>query len=515
MQKHRTDHSLCAVDRDATSGGTSAAERRLGVLAVFFGLALLTLLSVRNGTFFDDEIASIQLIGSARNLREVIALANGSDVHPPLGFALDWLLLRLGLGLKGVQIVAGLANAAGLAAFVALAARALPRRAWWVLVGLAATAASAVLWGASLRWYAWFNPMFLLSLGLVLWSPAGPRSRLAVAALVSIVLFHTGYLAVIAAPLLWLAWLWRQRAEGRIRWRALTFAAGATVLACTPQAVVLWTVHLPNQAVQRGSLAASAVQTGTTLILGNAVQPLAPLPIAAGLLILSALVLAWRQRPILPLATLCALGAVLLAASGLGYKPRNAEFLALALLPVLATGLTALPRRWQPAAFALIALFQLRGYANVALHEGTAKRSFNTPYTLIVERVRQWGADCPAVVVSHGDPVLAHLLGPGIRQQGPFAPAGQALRPGDCLLVEDGIASAPSPADRDWIAARDSLPMRIERAASWRDESAFARAAALLGKTITPYAARLEKRRVTAPALLPPYGSPRAGSAAD
>jgi len=498
------------VDRDASTGRTGAAERRLGVIAVFLGLALLAVVSVRNGTFFDDEIASIRLIGSARTLREVIAFANGGDVHPPLGYALDWALLRLGLGWKGIQLAAGLANAAGLASFVGLAGRAMPRHAWWILVCLAATAASAVLWGASLRWYAWFNPVFLLSLGLILWSPASPRRRLAVAALGSIILFHTGYLAVIAAPLLWLAWLWRNRIEGEVPWRALALAIGATFVACSPQALVLWTVHLPNQADQRGGLAASVIQTGTTLVVGNAVQPLALLPMAAGLVLLVALALGLRQRDAvaLPLAALCGLGGGLLAVSGLGYKPRNAVFLALVLLPVFATGFAALPRRWQPAALALVALLQLRGYANVALHEGTAKRSFNTPYAQIVAQVRAWSADCPAYVVSHADPVLAKLLGPEIRQNGPFAPAAQASGRGDCLLVEDGIASDLSPADRHWLAARDSLPTRTERAATWRDESAFARAAAILGKTIPSYAARLEKRRLTAPAQLPPHGPP-------
>ena len=485
-------------------------ERRIGAALVFTGLALLTVLSVRTGTYFDDEIATIRLMEQAGSLRETIALANGGDVHPPLGYVLDWLLLRLTGSWKGVQLIAGIANAAALAGFAGLAARRLERRAWWILIGLSGTAASAVMWGASLRWYAWFNPVFLLCLGLVLWSGRGPRLRLWLAAGGSVLLFHTGYLAVIAAPLLGFAWALRLIRERRpIPWRAAAVACGAAVVVCLPQAWVLLHVHLANQSDQRGGLAISLIQTATTLLLGNAVQPLSVLAVLMTATMLAALVAVIRRQPrgILPLVGLAALGFALLVASGLGYKPRNAVFLALALLPAMAAGLAALPRwpRW--AALALVALFQVRGYANVALHEGTAKRSFNTPYPLLVDQVAAWQHRCPALVVSHGDPVLGYLLGPGVRQSGPFAPAAQHLRNGDCLVVEDGNALELSPSGRAWIAARDGLPHRREAVATWRDETAFARAAGWLGKPVSPYAARLELRRLVRPARLAAYGA--------
>ena len=167
---------------DSSAPVASARERLAGALVVLAVLALLAVVSNRAGSFFDDEIYTIGLLEPCRSWRDVIAAANGGDVHPPLGYLIDFGLWRLLGEWKAVQLVAGLANAAALAAVAWIAAPALPRRTWLILVALLATAASVVMWGASLRWYAWFNPVFALALAAYnAGAPAEPRTDPALA----------------------------------------------------------------------------------------------------------------------------------------------------------------------------------------------------------------------------------------------------------------------------------------------------------------------------------------------
>ena len=177
---------------DSSAPVASARERLAGALVVLAVLALLAVVSNRAGSFFDDEIYTIGLLEPCRSWRDVIAAANGGDVHPPLGYLIDFGLWRLLGEWKAVQLVAGLANAAALAAVAWIAAPALPRRTWLILVALLATAASVVMWGASLRWYAWFNPVFALALAAQLWLPLRRNDAAAVLAASSVVLLYLG-----------------------------------------------------------------------------------------------------------------------------------------------------------------------------------------------------------------------------------------------------------------------------------------------------------------------------------
>lgn len=498
---------------DIRAKRASSRERAAGTAAVFAVLALLAVLTVDNGSYFDDEIASIRMMDSASGLRQMIALANSNDVHPPLAYVIDHALHRLTGSWKAVQLLAGLANAAALAGFVWIAASALPRRTWLILAALAGTCATAIMWGASLRWYAWFNPVFTLTLAALLWSRLSPARSAAVLAAAAVVMLHTGYLAFVAVPVLAVLWLARRAAA--LDRRSLAASAATALLAlaaCLPQVGVLLSVHLIGQGPQRGSHVLALIQSGITLLLGNAVFPLGIVPLLALLAQIIALGLFLRRglpgdrAGHLALAGGIALGLILLAATGLGYKPRNAVFLAIAMIPLLAAALAALPRRLAAPALAAVAALQLAGLANVALHRDTAKRSFNTPYPQLVARIADLTRGCRQAVVAHDDEVLGYLLPPGARQSRPLAGAAPPilLVPGDCVVVEQGSAfERGTPDAARWKAALESPALRRERTETFRPEPRVALAGRWLGTPVAPYAASLELRRVVRPMALP------------
>ena len=485
-------------------------ERVFGTALVFLGLAALAVVTTRVGLFFDDEIATIRMLDAARDWRAVVTAANSGDVHPPLGYVVDFALRQALGSWKAVQLCAGLANAAALAGFAWLAGGALPRRTWLVLSALLATMATAVMWGASLRWYAWFNPVFALALAAQLWSPVCARTSAVLLALAAVLLFHIGYLAVVAVPLLGFVWLWRHgRSLRRSDLLVVTLAAAAALVLCLPQSHVLLTVHLAAQGPQRGTMAMAMLQSALTVLLGNAVFPLGVLPLAMAGVSGGAIVRLMARREtraaLMPLGVLVGAGLAMLALTGLGYKPRNAVFLEIAALPVLAAALAALPGRARTAALVITGMFQLQGLANVALHRDTAKRSFNTPYRALVAAIDRLADDCPHTVVAHNDYVLAYLLTPPLMQSGALAPPGTiTLRPGDCLLVEEGSAFELDPSSLGaWQTALQALRRHEETTVRFRPEPAVAAAGRLLGRPVSDHAAILRKYRVIGPARLP------------
>ena len=486
-------------------------EVQIGVLAVFVSLAVLTAVSNANGAFYDDEIFSIKLIQLGGSLRGVWALANSFDVHPPLGYALDVALFKLSGSFKSVQLVVGLVNAVALAFMAKLAAQSLDRRTWWTLCALLGTDASAVMWGASLRWYGWFNPIFTCALAVILWGRIGAFTGAVLVGLTGLALFHIGYLAVIVAPLLGLVWTWRFRVgidrATLVRSGAAIAIAGAL---CLPQLVVLLRVHLPYPVANSGPLPIALAQTLHEVLIGSAVFPIGVLPAAAALVLAFALAsLAWQRSWVnrawlAPLALLVMGAALLMALSGIGYRPRNALFAHLAALPLMAAGLARLPSPWRLAALIAVGTFQLEGVANVALHQHTDKRSFNTPYPAMLSTIALLSSTCRRTVIAHDDVVLDALLSRRTPQYGLRSRAAQTLAAGDCVIVETGSVQVLDPAARaQALAALARLPVRAEPPRVFGREPGMPVAAQLLHLSIEPENATLTRWRMTHAATLP------------
>lgn len=426
----------------------SRRERAAATVLVFVTLTAIAAASVANGSFFDDETWTLWFLTSYSGPAAIVAAANAGDVHPPLSYLLLAALHRALGDWTAVKLATGTLTAAGMAALTWFAAAGLRRDAFFAATLLMASAASVVMWGASLRWYAFFNPLFWAAFGFVAWRARSlPTSAVAVSA-AGTVLFHLNYLAVIAAPALALvACLRHGRAAGRSDCIKSSAAVAAGLIACIPQALVLVRVHLAYDGPQSGGLMMSLAQTGGTVLLGSAVFPLHPLALlfAAG----AAVTIAWHlrrhglamlRRPEVTVLMVC---GVAMVASGLGYRHRNSLYLYPLALVVLAQALAELPRLPRVGAGALAAAFQLLGMAHVVGHHGTVKRSFDTPYPLAVATIERLARPCSQALVVHHDAVLDHLLNTaGVPQDSSWRgiPRARNLPRGSCLIVVDGYA---------------------------------------------------------------------------
>jgi hypothetical protein len=150
--------------------------RWLAALGVAAFLSIAVVIAVQRGSFYDDEISNVRQV-EGRDIGSIIHTANSTDVHPPGSYVLNALILRLLGSWESVKIAGGCLNALALAVFLFMAFSSLTRGQRLLLAGVLATASTTLLWSASIRWYSYFNPVFTVALGLLLFSTLSRTAR--------------------------------------------------------------------------------------------------------------------------------------------------------------------------------------------------------------------------------------------------------------------------------------------------------------------------------------------------
>jgi hypothetical protein len=417
-----------------------------------------------HGTFYEDEVFNIRQIQLSDGA--LIAYFNHSDVHPPGSYLLNKALFDIFGSWRLVQLVSATLNAFGLGALFWLARPSLTRAEAVALLGLLSSAATVLMWGQSLRWYAYFNPAATVIYGILIFSQGAPVRRGLVALVATGVLFHISYAALPAFVTFAAVFLVRDGMQlSRRDWGVLLGVGILVVLACLPQGYYFLRYHLSaaealgsgdSPAGQTSSLLMSAVTILITLSIGNAIFPIDILPallvVAWGALIVTE---ARKRRPTLVevlLVVALIAGSAALVATGLGSKPRNSVFLTPLAMVLLASLLARAPRNLGFAAVTIVVLFQAEGLRDLIARSDTDKGSFNADYATAMTEIRRAAASCKGrpVVFDH-DTVLTYLVEQsGIAQSSPFgspvAGGVVAFQPGDCLIR---VASFQSPLQKE------------------------------------------------------------------
>lgn len=419
-----------------------ASSRLRLAFFIFVSLLLITAASLKNGYFYDDEIYSIRSAAT----HGYVALAkyiNQDDVHPPGSYLLAKFLFDVFGSWQAVKAVGGVLNALALATFGFLAfKRTGPSAPLAILLGLSAT---TVMWGASIRWYAYFNPLFAVTLGILLFSSISLTKRSALLVASSVVLLHLSYAALCAAPVLLVAHLFREKdnlRRGDILFLLLIGLLGLAV--CIPQLRVFVGFLSIDNGIQTGSFLSALSQIAITMVVGNALFPVAVAPAlyAALILGLAAYFLFVKPKSRLDWIVLAALlvGVATMVATGIAVKPRNSVYLLPLVFLLIASAVDGLPRAWRLGALAGIVIFQLLGVGAVVLHRGTIKGAFDADYNSALRTIEGWRRQCKGTLtVFHHDPSLDYMLEQNsIATSAPFKGtpgAHVSFAPGDCIVL--------------------------------------------------------------------------------
>lgn len=431
-----------------STGTRIGSQSTIWSLCIFGSLVTLSGLSCIVGTFYDDEIYSIREAALPfANLWDYIKHVNSHDVHPPVSYVLNRLAFAALGDWKAVKFVNGTINAAAIAWFYSCTAHRFSQPERFAIALALATAVTSLMWATSLRWSAYFNPVFL-GLYVVALSPRPSiTARAGILAIGTVFLLYTAYLAAVAAPVLWgtfLAVSFRDLRRADIVRIAAMLVIGA--ITCLPQLYVLFTVHLPIYVGQgnSSSITRAFAESFSALTVGTAIFPIDYVPLLFILLLAIACAAsakrALRDAEIAVLLGGVLLGFVLLVLSGLGVQGRTGVLFYPITLMLIVVAICRSPRWIGIPAGAMLVLVQAMSVHNFVLHRDTLKGSFNTPFGQATRVIGTLSGACAgkSYVFTH-DPVLTYLLQEAGRTvSSPYVESDGktlSLRAKDCVVL--------------------------------------------------------------------------------
>jgi hypothetical protein len=399
-------------------------------LAISAALSI-AVLAVRN--LYDDEIFSLDIVTGS--IHHILSVAAEGDVHPPGMYLLAHAAYGLLPSFRWMNLFPAVVLYTGLTIFLfAVTPLFTHARAQVCLLLLATLHPELLMWSATYRWYSWWTGLALITLTLALQPgerrPVLTSARALALSLLLAALFYLNYITFLFAFALAAAMLFRYRSQLRRQLFArMALVAGVFAGLIAPQLHTMWTVHLPAGQAQRTSVAASGLRLTEAVAASEAYLPWHPLAIFADLLFVAlcvggvaALLRLYRRRPDPadpwptmknPLASIVLFGVLfflLVAASGLGGRPRNGMLLIPVLAPVAALIVDTLRPRTQTAVLAFFVLWSTIGIVHMLGRYGLTKATMNDLPEQVVAFVQQTtGPGCAVVVTYDGE--LAFELG--------------------------------------------------------------------------------------------------------
>ena len=422
----------------------SQRERIAISILVALSISVITFLSVAHGTFFDDEIFSIEYMSVARSYVDMIIFFSTHDLHPAGSYVIFRGMFDLLGSWSSVKDAMGVLNGVALGICVWQVYPKLGTATRRLFAAAVATSGTVVLIGDSLRWYALFNPIFFVTLTYVIFSDRRPHIKIALCGISCLILFYLSYLAFIATVVLGVALFCRHYGELTRRDVRVAVIVGVVgICACIPQiyCFVVFTCRMRIDFPRRPVW--SLLNVLMTLVIGHAVFPLHYAAIVfvvllAGTGIYYAL---YGKKGRLDVILIVALtvGALLLSVTGLGgIDRRTAIFLYPFALLLTVLAVVGLPRYARQVSMWAVVLFQLIGAWNVIWHIDTIKSSFNTDYATALNVILEKQANCSGtLIVFDRDPVMTYLLEETkISVSSPFSRLriSTDMKNGDCVI---------------------------------------------------------------------------------
>jgi hypothetical protein len=379
----------------------------------FYFLALLLYVSTALNSYgFDDEFFNIGIV-EAYGLSAFLTTQT-IDVHPPLSYLINALLYEVLGSWVAVRVISALAICVALFYVGESFVKKYGHRAATLTFLLLASNPAILLWGTSLRWYAYFLPIFL-------WLSITPKKQgIAYWAKLTVgltALGYTGYIAFLVAPaIILIYWLEsNQHFKTKLKYLITSLIFGLT--AYLPQLLIFLNVHLPNAGGQMGSIFDSIAGVFITQFSNQGVFPIsiAGLVGAAGMMLVMTIALMSQPLPNLRQDSKFisyAVFTMLAVVSGISAKFRNlmiaSPLQALWLGSVIPK--TRAKKAWM-LGLSLVFVSNFWGVFNVYFHQNTTKNSWNLPIDEILTYLASESSACDgsSVFFTH-DPTISYYV---------------------------------------------------------------------------------------------------------
>ncbi len=398
--------------------GNSALRALVGskyTFWVFYMLVLVLYPMVAYQSYgYDDEFFNINLIQKFGF--KTISFLQHYDVHPPLSYLINLVLIRLLGSWSLVRVSSGLLVSVTLIWATENERRNIGNQYALVLLALMAFNPALLMWCTGIRWYAYFLPVLLF----LVFQPnrSGYKAWLILGAGITL-LAYIGYIAfILAVPLLLFYW-WSMPESPRVKLKQLTYVVPVFLVLYAYQFYVFFMVHLRGKGKELTFNVINNVRGYFVSQISN--QGVFPISVAAIISILGFIGLAGcilkyifghpddkKSRQIIYVYILA---TSLLLVLGLGGKFRNLIVLIpfqISLLMHFYGVLKTNKVYWASLIFVILA--NIWGCVNVVRHKGTTKNSWNMPISETISALEQLHHKDSSLLVFTHDPTLTFVL---------------------------------------------------------------------------------------------------------
>lgn len=363
---------------------------------------------------FDDEYFNITTIEKGYTYFDLITFINSMDVHPPGQYVLNKVFWNITNDWSAVRVFSACFTAISIWFLwlnVAKGASQFTKTFSYIVICLNP---ALLLWCTSVRWYAYFVPVFTLLALLIRINPKDSLKYWGSFYFLALMLFMIGYAAVILVPAGLAVALYARKDMMRSEIKVIVTLGIITLLLATYQLTVLFLVHLNNMASQPSDYIKATGGLILHLLSNQGAMPISLFGLSlvgANLILLWAWFMVRRKAQFESLSGLFILSIFGLFVTKLTSKLRNLVTVS-AIQGVFQTklyeGITSKP--FLIAIIALFAVGNLGSIYNIYMHRDTTKGGWNIPYGDVLADINEKrnSLDCISMQVVAHDPVIVY-----------------------------------------------------------------------------------------------------------
>ena len=388
---------------------------------------------------FDDEFFNISLV--EQHGLSAFLVTQSIDVHPPLSYLLNALFYEVLGSWAGVRVISALTICVAFIYVCENIGKENGQRAAVLTFLLLATNPAILLWGTSIRWYAYFLPVLL-------WLLIKPKNQnyayWAKLALGLVILGHIGYIIFLIAPALILIYWFGNDQEFKTKLKYLLISMVCVAIVCLPQLLIFFNTHFPNRDSQIGSIFSSVAGVFISQFSNQGVFPISIAGLMGATGVLICVYSALTSQPLRSIShnyrfISYALFIALAVLSGISSKFRNL---------VIATPLQAFwlgttsqndgIKKVYYLGLSLVLASNLWGVFNVYRHQDTSKNNWNLPVEQVLTYLQSEYHLCnrDAIFFVHDPKLSYHLEGNALNSVGPYLRNGIELNDSyQCVFV--------------------------------------------------------------------------------
>lgn len=363
-------------------------------------LAAVIALFVVNGLLsygYEDEVYTFFMIEKLNSLGSIISYANSADLHPAGMYIIDYLLLKLFGSWNLVKAAIGGISAISVWLYWCFMGRNIRgKTALFFSFILICLNPSVLMWGTSVRWYAYIMPLVCIISLLIHFANREdfkPLCLWGMYFLACLLMFHICYLSAIIIVISFLFMLYGRRKFLCSEWKCIAGLSILSLCLVSYQAYIFLTVHSPNSKPILDYIGHFSFAGAMNYLQGSAVLPVS----AWGIMLIVAnviLLLVFLKNIVEMIRNsdnnffMTSYASVMVLVPGIIKDVRNFSIFS-PELGIFLTNIYAKIRN-KFLKILILALFTLGtagGIFNVLTHNDTAKATYNMPYPEIIKCV--------------------------------------------------------------------------------------------------------------------------------